>query len=75
MLILHVSETSFVVPSFGGKSYLEFRKLHHSNREVSIKMSFKALNKDGIILYNGQSIDGQGDFLSLAIKDGRVQFK
>ena len=69
------TETSFVVPSFAGKSYLEFKKLHHANRELSIEVEFKTLNNDGILLYSGQSADGQGDFICLAIVNGHVQFR
>ena len=33
------------------------------------------LTKDGILMYCSQSKDGQGDFASIAIKDGRVEFR
>lgn len=70
-----VAETSFTVPSFAGKSYLEFRKLHHANRELSIEMEFKTLNNDGILLYSAQQANGQGDYITLSVKDGHVQFR
>ena len=31
--------------------------------------------QDGILMYCSQSKDGQGDFASIAIKDGRVEFR
>ena len=70
-----ISETSFTTPSFGGKSYLEFSKIHHANRELTVELEFKTLNRDGILLFSSQSNDGNGDFISLGIKNGYVQFR
>ncbi|RWS26008.1 Agrin-like protein, partial [Leptotrombidium deliense] len=32
-------------------------------------------SENAIILYNGQSVSGNGDFVSLTLKDGRVEFR
>nr|XP_022901915.1 agrin-like isoform X3 [Onthophagus taurus] len=62
------------VPAFEGRSYvrLEPLKAYH---KLSIEVEFKAYAYDGIILYNQQRADGSGDFVSLALVNGFVQFK
>lgn len=43
--------------------------------QVKIKIEFKPLYEDGIILYNGQSVDGKGDFISLAIRYRYLEYR
>lgn len=38
-------------------------------------MEFKSYTEEGILLYNQQKLDGLGDFVSLAIINGFVEFK
>ncbi|KAG8224569.1 hypothetical protein J437_LFUL003088, partial [Ladona fulva] len=42
---------------------------------MSIEIEFKTYAKDGILLYNQQKADGTGDFVSLAIVNGYVEFR
>ena len=42
--------------------------------KIALKFSAKDTT-DGLLLYCAQNEDGQGDFVSLAIKDGRVEFR
>ncbi|GAB6019276.1 hypothetical protein CHUAL_000876 [Chamberlinius hualienensis] len=62
------------VPAFSGKSYLEMKRLR-AYSQVAIEIEFKTFSNDGIILYNGQKPDGKGDFISLSIKNGFVEFR
>lgn len=36
---------------------------------------FLASDPDGMIFYNGQRSDSKGDFISLALKDGILEFR
>ncbi|KAG8193217.1 hypothetical protein JTE90_005564 [Oedothorax gibbosus] len=68
------SANTIGLPLFSGKSYLELSKLDAYSR-LAIELELKPLASDGIILYNGQTSSGRGDYVSLAIKDGFVEFK
>ncbi|XP_035881034.1 agrin isoform X9 [Phyllostomus discolor] len=64
---------------FGGFSYLELRGLHTFERDLGEKMAlevvFLARGASGLLLYNGQKTDGTGDFVSLALRDGHLEFR
>ncbi|XP_072771994.1 agrin isoform X1 [Nerophis lumbriciformis] len=67
------------MPSFNGDSYLELKGLHlygHDLRQkVSMTLVLMANNSDGIIFYNGQKSDGKGDFISLSLNRGFLEFR
>lgn len=42
---------------------------------LDIEVVFKPRSPDGIILYNGERMDGSGDFLSINLIDGFVEFR
>ena len=65
----------FEVPAFAGRSYLSFRHLDRPNRDITIKLGFKTLNNDGILLYNGQRDTGHGDFISIIVREQHVEFR
>ncbi|XP_011499741.1 PREDICTED: agrin-like [Ceratosolen solmsi marchali] len=60
--------------SFDGKSYVRMNRLK-AYYKLSIEVEFKTYAENGIIVYNQQKQDGTGDFVSLAIVDGFVQFR
>ncbi|NWY00427.1 AGRIN protein, partial [Nothoprocta ornata] len=62
----------YFIPSFGGKSYLAFKmlKAYHT---VRIAMEFRAAERSGLLLYNGQN-RGK-DFISLALLGGFVELR
>nr|XP_042902800.1 agrin [Parasteatoda tepidariorum] len=62
------------IPSFFGRSYLELPRLQAYTR-LSLELEFRTFSKDGILLYNGQTATGIGDFVSLSIKDAFVEFR
>ncbi|XP_046330214.1 pikachurin-like [Haliotis rufescens] len=63
------------IPRFSGHSYLQYEGL---NRRVlsytEIEVVFKPMMPDGSILYNGYTKDRKGDFISLALRDGIIEF-
>nr|XP_042908819.1 agrin [Parasteatoda tepidariorum] len=61
-------------PSFFGRSYLELPRLQAYSR-LSLELEFRTFTNDGILLYNGQTATGTGDFVSLAIRDGFAEFR
>ncbi|XP_053970989.1 agrin-like isoform X3 [Hylaeus volcanicus] len=69
-----INKRDYDVPSFDGKSYVRMNRLKAYHR-FSIEVEFKTYADNGIILYNQQKSDGTGDFVSLAIVDGFVQFR
>ncbi|XP_067659553.1 agrin-like isoform X7 [Haliotis asinina] len=68
-------DNAFSVPSFSGKSYLKVPRIRKANKNLNIEVVFQTLNKDGILLFNSQNKNGSGDFISLAIKDGFIEFR
>nr|XP_023685478.1 agrin-like isoform X3 [Paramormyrops kingsleyae] len=67
------------IPFFSGDSYLEYSGLHTYGSDlfhkVSMTVVFLANDPDGMIFYNGQRSDSKGDFISLALKDGILEFR
>lgn len=64
----------YEVPAFHGRSYARLKPLK-AYHKLSIEVEFKSHTYDGIILYNQQKFDGLGDFISLALINGFVEFK
>ncbi|KFW85050.1 Agrin, partial [Manacus vitellinus] len=67
------------LPEFNGFSYLELNGLQTFVPDLQEKMSmevvFLAKNPNGMIFYNGQKTDGKGDFVSLALHDGYLEYR
>ncbi|KAJ8371027.1 hypothetical protein SKAU_G00110550 [Synaphobranchus kaupii] len=67
------------MPFFTGDSYLELKGLqaygNDLQQKVSIAVIFLANDSNGMIFYNGQKNDGKGDFISLALNDGILEFR
>lgn len=72
-----MTETRFLIPSFNGSSYFQFFGLgaYGSDMFTEIRLYIKPISPDGLFLYNGARMDGQGDFLSLNLVDGYVEFR
>ncbi|XP_059489146.1 agrin-like isoform X2 [Neocloeon triangulifer] len=62
------------IPAFDGHSFVQLKRLKAYNK-FSIEIEFKTYANDGILLYNQQKTDGTGDFISLAIVNGHVEFR
>ncbi|CDQ81119.1 unnamed protein product [Oncorhynchus mykiss] len=67
------------MPFFSGDSYLELKGLHtyghNLHQKVSIMVVLMANESNGMIFYNGQKTDGKGDFISLSLNDGILEFR
>ncbi|XP_071039097.1 agrin-like isoform X2 [Parasteatoda tepidariorum] len=69
-----IDDTPVDIPAFSGVSFLELPKLQAYTR-LSLELEFKTFGGNGIILYNGQTPSGSGDFVSLSVRDGFVEFR
>lgn len=56
-------------------SYIQLKRLQHGSHEISIEIEFRPFRNDGILLYIGQNDDGKGDFITLYLHDGFVDFR
>lgn len=63
------------VPAFNGSSHLRYRGLEdEALMWLDMEITFKSTTGYGLVLYNGQRADGEGDFMGLYIIDGYVEF-
>ena len=71
MLNTPSSEDNYIikVPSFFGHSLIELPQIFAYSR-LSIEIEFISFTENGVILYNGQTLSGDGDFVSISIKGG-----
>lgn len=69
-----VMQTPIETPAFDGFSYIEIPRLQAYTR-LSLEIEFQTLEENGILLYNGQTLTGEGDFASLSIKDSHIEFR
>nr|XP_032526977.1 agrin-like isoform X4 [Danaus plexippus plexippus] len=66
--------TYIETPSFVGSSYIRLRPLK-AYHKLNIDIEFKAFSENGVLLYNQQKLDGTGDFVSLALVNGYLEFR
>ncbi len=67
---------NYFTPSFDGlNSYMELKRIHHANRDVTIEMTFNPLSSQGILFFIGGSSDMTGDFISITLNDSIVEFR
>uniref|UniRef100_UPI00358F0C2B agrin isoform X2 n=1 Tax=Myxine glutinosa TaxID=7769 RepID=UPI00358F0C2B len=74
-----VSDTVFI-PAFNGlTSYIETRSLkqlaHNAKNHLTIEVVFFSRRPNGLVFYNGQKSSGRGDFISLALAFGYLEFR
>ncbi|PKU32407.1 hypothetical protein llap_17288 [Limosa lapponica baueri] len=78
-LVTEQDHTMPFLPEFNGFSYLELNGLQTFVPDLQDKMTmevvFLAKNPSGMIFYNGQKTDGKGDFVSLALHDGFLEYR
>ncbi|XP_032824188.2 agrin-like isoform X2 [Petromyzon marinus] len=68
------------IPYFNGlTSYIEIKSLDllapNAKNHITVEVVFLMEKSDGMIFYNGQKSDGRGDFISLAITKGSLEFR
>lgn len=69
-----IQRSNYEVPAFSGRSYVKLKPLK-AYHKLTLEFEFKSYREDGVLLYNQQKVDGSGDFVSLAIVNGFVEFK
>lgn len=62
-------------PHFLGTSYLALPTLRNAHRSLQLSIEFKPESFDGVLLYSGQEPNLDGDFLSIVINQGFVEFR
>ena len=67
-------KTEILTPSFSGTSFLELPRLEAYTR-LTIHVDFTSFSDNGVILYNGQTASGEGDFVSLTLRSGFVELR
>jgi len=64
------------VAMFDGMSFLQFVGLQRSVLSFTdVELVIKPTSRDGLVFYNGYVKRPSGDFISLALKDGFVEFR
>ncbi|KAH3696364.1 hypothetical protein DPMN_083828, partial [Dreissena polymorpha] len=64
------------IPEFQGHSYLELKGLGRTALLfLDIEIVFKAESPNGLIVYNGYTLDRVGDFISLALDGGFIEYR
>lgn len=67
---------SIEYPAFTGSAYLAIESPKYLRTfRVSMKVKPSAPVSDGIILYCAESAHGYGAFISLAVRNGRLEFR
>ncbi|KAJ8688469.1 hypothetical protein QAD02_024264 [Eretmocerus hayati] len=66
--------TEFLIPEMSNDGYLELPCLEGVGRTFSIELWFLTRSNDGLLLYNGQLSNGRGDFISLNMVQGHLEF-
>eukprot|EP00112_Aurelia_sp_Birch-Aquarium-sp1_P015773 Seg3520.1 transcript_id=Seg3520.1/GoldUCD/mRNA.D3Y31 product=Pikachurin protein_id=Seg3520.1/GoldUCD/D3Y31 len=70
------NRTILTIPKFSNSSYLQFESLGSSAwSKLDIEMVIKPASDNGLLLYNGDKIEGEGDFVSIALQSGIVEFR
>ncbi|XP_074640469.1 pikachurin-like isoform X2 [Tubulanus polymorphus] len=64
------------LPLFNGYSYLEHEGLKYTSQShTELEVIFKPTAANGVIIYNGHTVDRRGDFMGVAMKDGHLEFR
>lgn len=67
---------SIEYPAFTGSAYLAIKPPKSSRTfRMSMKVKPTAPVTDGIIMYCAESAHGYGGFISLAVRNGRLEFR
>ncbi|KAG8201453.1 hypothetical protein JTE90_024323 [Oedothorax gibbosus] len=70
------SAMELIVPLFNGSSYLQYPGLSSSVLSfIELQIVFKPYRPNGVLFYNGYKMDGTGDFISLNLVNGYLEFR
>lgn len=62
------------VPAFSGNSFIELEGMKMGDQH-KVEVEFLSSKPDGMIFYQGQKTDGNGDFISLNLVDSFLEFR
>ncbi|XP_072174629.1 agrin-like [Diadema setosum] len=62
------------IPAFTGNSFIELPSLRMATESL-FDVEFLTSSPDGVIFYIGQADNGNGDFISLNMRDGYLEFR
>jgi len=51
------------------------KRVAYISRDVTLLLRVKPLRADGLLIHSSQYEDGAGDFLSLALRHGYLEFR
>ena len=70
----HATDLKVERPAFDGHALLELARLEAYTR-LTLEVEFTSFRGDAILLYNGQTPSGEGDFAALTLRQWRVEFR
>ena len=70
----HATDLKVERPAFDGHALLELPRLQAYTR-LTLEVEFTSFRGDAILLYNGQTPSGEGDFAALTLRQWRVEFR
>lgn len=73
-LYIYGEDRSNFNPMFNGRSLIRLSRLESSSF-LKFEIELIAFSDKGIIFYNGQSENGQGDFISLTLNNGYFEYR
>jgi coxsackievirus/adenovirus receptor len=62
-------------PKFSGDSFLTLPAVTSGDIELEIVIKFKPSSDSGLLLFTSEHADGKGDFFSLGLINGFVEFR
>ncbi|XP_052752510.1 basement membrane-specific heparan sulfate proteoglycan core protein isoform X3 [Galleria mellonella] len=63
-----------VIPRFDGNSWIALPTIKEAYNKFDIEISFRPADDNGLLLYNSNNLDGNGDYIALQLIDGIPQF-
>lgn len=75
LFIVDAELTELLIPEMSGDGFLELPCLEGVAKAFSIEVWFLTHASDGVLLYNGQLNNGRGDFISLNLVQGKLEFR
>ena len=69
------SDSVITTPAFSGKSILIVKETRDTSNDLMLEIGLTSYNRDGIILFGSQYPNGTGDFVSVALLDGILEFR
>ena len=71
-----IADVSIINPAFNTTSFISYPPAEDALFAMTIYLEYKPYSlRDGIILYEGNNLDGSGDFMAIIQKDGYLEFR